>query len=383
MESNQPIAVSLEEFGLSKYETNAYVTLISKGTISASELAYHSGLPRTKIYPTLLKLEKKNLVTISKNKPIICTAIAPEDAFNELIQEQIHKVNSMNTLVTKLKEKSDEGKKLMGKEERRYFLLFPNYVLDIIKNHIISSNNSIKMTLDRWSLRLLAECREEIISAIRKDVEIKIIVEPSQVGSESFRKIPEGIEIRMSDVNQNCFIFDNNDVLLIDSKNGKGAIFSSTEILGASQTKMFVQNWKKSLRTDCFSNMNKNQIQEVSKVIELVNENGIGYILNNSINGEKNKSLAGFVQNNGIDLNAKSITEIQELIGSAIEITCFGELDIDERNNNITINSKLNSGHALPWASILDGYLQEKGYKTKLIYQPNSKGEKILIKISE
>ena len=53
MVNEQVLTVSLEEFGLSKYEAQAYVALISKGTISASELAYYSEIPRTKIYPTL------------------------------------------------------------------------------------------------------------------------------------------------------------------------------------------------------------------------------------------------------------------------------------------------------------------------------------------
>ena len=51
MANEQVLTVSLEEFGLSKYESQAYVALISKGTISASELAYYSEIPRTKIYP--------------------------------------------------------------------------------------------------------------------------------------------------------------------------------------------------------------------------------------------------------------------------------------------------------------------------------------------
>ena len=54
------LTVSLEEFGLSKYEAHRHMLpLISRGTIAASELAYYSEIPRTKIYPTLLKLRKQ------------------------------------------------------------------------------------------------------------------------------------------------------------------------------------------------------------------------------------------------------------------------------------------------------------------------------------
>jgi len=76
MVNEHALTVSLEEFGLSQYEARAYVTLIAKGRISASELAYYSELPRTKVYPVLLKLESKKLAMISKSKPIMCTALA-------------------------------------------------------------------------------------------------------------------------------------------------------------------------------------------------------------------------------------------------------------------------------------------------------------------
>ncbi|MGI0002770.1 MAG: TrmB family transcriptional regulator, partial [Nitrosopumilaceae archaeon] len=137
------LTVSLEEFGLSKYEAKAYVTLVSHGTISASEDAYYSNLPRTKVYPTLLKLEKKRLVIISKSKPIMCTAIAPEDAFDDIIQEHIDKVNQMNTLVTKLKHASEESKKTRGAEEKRYFHLSSNNVLNQLKIMIGGTKSSI------------------------------------------------------------------------------------------------------------------------------------------------------------------------------------------------------------------------------------------------
>ena len=34
------LVANLEEFGLSKYESMAYITLVSKGTLGASEIAY-------------------------------------------------------------------------------------------------------------------------------------------------------------------------------------------------------------------------------------------------------------------------------------------------------------------------------------------------------
>ena len=58
---NHEIIGGLEEAGLSKYRViSAYYNLLGKGMVSATEIAYCSNLPRTKIYSILKKLRKKN-----------------------------------------------------------------------------------------------------------------------------------------------------------------------------------------------------------------------------------------------------------------------------------------------------------------------------------
>jgi HTH-type transcriptional regulator, sugar sensing transcriptional regulator len=38
------------------------------------------------VYSTLKKLEKKKLSVISQQKPVICSAISPEEAFSEIVE---------------------------------------------------------------------------------------------------------------------------------------------------------------------------------------------------------------------------------------------------------------------------------------------------------
>ena len=212
MVNEYALTVSLEEFGLSKYEAQAYVALISKGTISAAELAYYSDIPRTKIYPTLLKLENKKLAIISKSKPIMCTAIAPEDAFDSIIHEQINKVNAMNTLVSNLKKASEESRKSRGSEEKRYFHVSANNVLEQLRTMIECSKSSINIMADQWGLGLLEECKEQLLSVLRRNLEVRLLLPSAQICSESYRAIPNEVKIRISDIIQNCFVFDETEI---------------------------------------------------------------------------------------------------------------------------------------------------------------------------
>ncbi len=385
MVNEHVLTVSLEEFGLSKYEAQAYVSRLAKGTISASELAYYSEIPRTKVYPTLLKLENKKLVMISKSKPIMCTAIAPEDAFDGIIHEQINKVNAMNTLVSNLKKASEESRKSRGSEEKRYFHLSVNNVLAQLQIMIEGSKSSIKIMTDQWGFGLLAECKEQLLSVLRRNLDVKILVSPTQICSETYRAIPDGVEIRASEITQNCFIFDEDELLMINNNNGEGAIFSSTEILGANQERIFSNIWKSAIKTIALADMTKTEAQEIYKIIKTVNETGLAHILNSTMVSKKPEfDMLKLLEKNGISLKSKSLDDVIEMMDAVMQITCSGQVNFEANTKNITVESKLNSGHSLPWVSILDGCLQKQGYKTRTVYQNSSnKGEKIHIKISK
>ena len=330
MVNEQVLTVSLEEFGLSKYEAQAYVALIAKGTISASELAYYSEIPRTKIYPTLLKLENKKLVIISKSKPIMCTAIAPEDAFDGIIHEQINKVNAMNTLISNLKKASEESRKSRGSEEKRYFHLSANNVLDQLQTMIEGSKTSIKIMADQWGFGLLAECKEELVSVLRRNLDVKVIVLPSQICSESYRAIPDGVEIRTSDITQNCFIFDETELLMVNNNNGKGAIFSSTEVLGTNQEKIFTNIWKNAIKTKALADMTKTEAQEIYKIIKTVNDSGLTYLLNSTMVSKKSEAdMFKLLEKNGISLKTKTLDDVIEIMDAVMQITCSGHVNFE------------------------------------------------------
>ena len=383
MADERALTVSLEEFGLSRYEARAYVSLVSRGTVSAGELAYYAEIPRTKVYPTLLKLEKKRLAVISKGKPIRCTATPPEDAFDGIIHEQIDKVNAMNSLVSGLKKASEKSRRSSGSEEKRYFHISAGGVQAQLGTMIEGAESSARITADQWGLGLLAECRDQLASALRRGVEVRIIIPTSQICSEHFRRIPDGAEIRGSEIIQNCFVFDQTEVMMIDSDDGKGAVFSSTDILGANQEKVFSSAWRHATRTRALADMSKAEAQEICKMIRTVNDAGLPHVLGASAGSKKSgHEMFGLLERNGISLRSRPLDDVIEIIDAIIQITCSGHVNFDANTKNIIVESRLNSGHSLPWVSVLEGCLQRQGYATRTAYQSSGKGEKAHIKIS-
>lgn len=314
----------------------------------------------------------------------MCTAIAPEDAFDSIIHEQINKVNAMNSLVSQLKKASEESRKSRGSEEKRYFQISANNVLSQLQKMIEGAKTSIQIAVDQWGLGLLSECKEQLVSVSRRNLDVKIIVPSALIGSEAYRMIPDGIKIRASDVVQNCFIFDETEVLMVSDENGKAVNFSSTEILGGNQSKLFASIWRSAIKTESLADMTKTESQEIYKIIKIVNENGLNYVLNSLMVSKKiDADLLKLLEKNGVNLKSKSLDDIIELIDAAMQIMCSGHVNFSANSKNITVESKINSGHSLPWVSILDGYLQKKGYKTRIAFQNSGKGEKTHIKISK
>ncbi|MCI0559545.1 MAG: hypothetical protein MN733_13710, partial [Nitrososphaera sp.] len=240
---------SLEEFGLSKYEARAYMTMIGKGPLAASEIAYYANLPRTKVYQTVKKLEKKRLAVISKQKPLICSAIPPEEAFAELVDLHERRVKNMKKIIERLQKTKDEGQRPKGSEERRYFILDPNSALGKIGEIIAHSRSAVTAALDPWGLRLAAQCRPSLVRALTNGSRIRVVLGSQCIGNESLFSMPEGIEMRLASSEaalSNLFMIDTTHMISVDSSNGKAAFFSSPDLFGSLQSRNFEHEWERS-----------------------------------------------------------------------------------------------------------------------------------------
>lgn len=59
----------LEALGLTKYETSAYLALLAAGVSDARDLSRASGVPTSKIYETMVRLEALGLVEVQASRP--------------------------------------------------------------------------------------------------------------------------------------------------------------------------------------------------------------------------------------------------------------------------------------------------------------------------
>ena len=70
----------LREIGLREYETRAYLILLERGVMTASEVSEHGGIPYSKVYETLNSLERKGWIEVERGRPSRYFPKAPSEA---------------------------------------------------------------------------------------------------------------------------------------------------------------------------------------------------------------------------------------------------------------------------------------------------------------
>jgi HTH-type transcriptional regulator, sugar sensing transcriptional regulator len=362
---------SLEEFGLSKYEARAYLTMIGKGSLAVSEIAYYANLPRTKVYQTVKKLEKKKLAVISKQKPLICSAIPPEEAFAEIVNLHDRRVRNMKKIVDSLQKINDESQRPKGSEERRYFILDANSTLEKISSLIADSRSSVTATLDPWGLRLVSQCKPSVVRALTSGVRLRMILGSQCIGNENVFQLPDGVELRTAEVVSNLIIIDSSYMVSIDSSNGKAAFFASTDSFAMLQAKNFEEVWSSASEMKYLLDM---QPEVAGKAVELIRivENGLAAkMLEYAISRlDMPAELVEVIDERcSLKISGMSASEMMDLVDSALKISCLGGLKHDRNNNIVSLQSKLDNKQILPWALVLASYFKFTGNEPRIMQQ--------------
>ena len=94
----------LKGLGLTMYEAQAYLTLISLISSTASEVAEKSGIPRSKIYDVLKGLTKKNFIDVEDGRPLTYNVKSPVEVLGREKEKIDTKIDDTITRLTNIYE---------------------------------------------------------------------------------------------------------------------------------------------------------------------------------------------------------------------------------------------------------------------------------------
>jgi HTH-type transcriptional regulator, sugar sensing transcriptional regulator len=375
------LVANLEEFGLSKYESMAYITLVSRGTLGASEIAYYSNLPRTKIYTTLKKLERKKLSTLSSQKPMIAAATPPNEAFGDIITLQERRVSSMHSILENLEKLRQEGKK--SYEEKKYLILEPNIVVRKIQELISSSKSNIDLILDSWGQNVVFQCKSSIAAASKKGVNIKMLLGIESLITDGIGTMPDGVETRSDTTSGNILIFDYKKIIFIDSTNGKASLVMTVDPFGSAYINLFHEKWKKAMRLNI--GMLDDKVPKAALILSKIVEGDLSQVLlDMSMKKDNDYSfLIEEIEKLDSVTRCKSIEEIINTVDYALRISYSGYLKYENQNNMLQLHFDSKDRSIVPWALIVVGYIKKFGNDAQIIHDDSElKTNTIYIKIS-
>jgi len=84
----EEIVKTLQKFGMTEYESKAYVSLALLGPAKAAEISKQSSVPQSKIYVTLENLIAKQLVEVFEGRPKEFRAVAPQSVIKSLLENK-------------------------------------------------------------------------------------------------------------------------------------------------------------------------------------------------------------------------------------------------------------------------------------------------------
>ncbi|WP_222915312.1 helix-turn-helix domain-containing protein [Natrinema sp. SYSU A 869] len=103
---------TLEELGLTEYEARCFVALvrISKGT--AKEISQVADIPRSRVYDTIERLDRKGLVSVQQTEPRQYKAVPVDTACRRIREDYDSRINAAENALGQLEEPEsmdDEG----------------------------------------------------------------------------------------------------------------------------------------------------------------------------------------------------------------------------------------------------------------------------------
>ena len=165
----------LHEVGLTEYETRAYLILLERGVMTASEVSEHGGIPYSKVYETLNSLERKGWVEVERGRPSRYFPKAPSESLEAARLQLEDMVNSWKRVVLGELQPLYEKRELMEKPDiwilRGEFSIMAKLkeMLDVAKSELLIAVPSFAKTFVDASVSMLGQVRDT-------GIEVKIMV---------------------------------------------------------------------------------------------------------------------------------------------------------------------------------------------------------------
>lgn len=211
------LVYALTKLGLSEYESRVYITLLRFGVCSVKELAAHSKVPRTKIYPTLKSLEKRDLVAILPGKPVKAKALMPKEVLVEPLRDLEENLRILKEAVQELQKMYESFSSKEKLEERKYWIIRgTDETIKRIEELLNSASREVWFILNQEMFETIMNKLSHVLNTITKQKLSMKIITNANYTPMFFDKLSDFIEVKYApfQLDGGIMIIDESEILL-------------------------------------------------------------------------------------------------------------------------------------------------------------------------
>ena len=165
---------TLQKLGLTYYGAKAYAALMKTGVTTPTVLSKESGIPRTKIYEVVRKLEEDGWLAVEKGRPSRITPIYPKEIIEErkaIFNSDIDRISS---------EMAMTYDRLMENENPNVSIInCIDTIIHLTEKLIVNARKRIMMMGTLYSQEEMKPIKKSITKAQNRGVSVRIITMPS------------------------------------------------------------------------------------------------------------------------------------------------------------------------------------------------------------
>ena len=194
MEKVVPI---LRKLGLNRYESKAYLALVSSGVSTAGKLAEKSGIPRAKVYEVLRSLERQGFAVSTSTRPSKFKPVQLDDITRKLTDkaksEYEDKVKQIAEIHKELEENlKDVEKDTSGDGEMVWIIRGRDNLHGAIDTLVSESKSKLlAATTEKGIVRKLFRHKDGLMEAAKRGVDVRLLAPITKSNAEVVREAVE------------------------------------------------------------------------------------------------------------------------------------------------------------------------------------------------
>lgn len=263
-DSSRYAEILSKQLGLSPYESRTYLTILTLGPMSPTEIAQRADIPRPRIYDVLQSLIQKGMLVEQSGKPSIYACIEPSNALDNLLadieaetlRQLDEKRKTIRTLSSQFSQiynktrnlKLEKGKVWYTQRDTAFIAIYSEAIRNCEKKILIASNS-----LDPPEKEIL----EAVKHALKKGTSVRVVRQITERWTlqdmENYEQyIKAGSQVRYLNAKEiplRFMIFDDRDLILVFPSEAGSTVLEAVWLRIPALAKIlrhqFEELWKK------------------------------------------------------------------------------------------------------------------------------------------